>query len=260
MPKGRGGGMILPRRGLAARCFLVATMASGAGLWLAKPLPIFGQEGEGHSRRGQDAGDGKDLQRVLEALDEKQRGLKDLEADFVQTQVIHLLKEPDVSRGHLYWKDGRLRMDWSEPAPSTLLLDEEGMTLYLPEERKAERYPAREGDDFGALFPGFGQTSDRMRETYDIRLDPDRSDPSAWRLILSPRRERLKRWVRRLTLWVDPEQGVPKAIRLDDPNGKDYTEMRLSKTKVNAGVPDSRFRLDLPKDVEVTEAPAGLPF
>lgn len=202
----------------------------------------------------------REVERVLTALDEKQKELEDLEAKFVQTQVNHLLQEPDVSRGRLYWRDGRLRMDWLEPDRSVLILDEEGMLLHLPEERRAERYPAKGKEGFGALFPGFGQTSEQMRKTYAIRLEPAPKGGSTWKLVLRPRGEKVKRWVGTITLWIDREKGVPTRIRMDDPNGKDYTETTLSETKLNRGIPESRFRLKLPEGTRVTTVPGGLPF
>ncbi len=197
---------------------------------------------------------------VLRALDEKQKGLKDLEAEFVQTQVIHLLKEPDVSRGLLYWKEGKLRMDWTEPSRSILVLDEKGILLHVPEEKRAERFPAGENENFGALFPGFGQTSDEMKKTYEIELMTGPKDSKTWHLRFRPRRKKMRRWVGRIGLWVDRAKGVPIRLRLVDPNGKDYTELVLSKTKVNQGIKKERFMLDLPEGTRVSTPPGGLPF
>ena len=226
--------------------------------------PAFPQEGrdveEGPGPEEREKETGKEVDKVLRALDEKQKGLKDLEADFVQTQVIHLLEEPDVSKGRLYWRQGRLRMEWSEPSKSVLVLGPDGLLLHIPSEGRAERYPAGEGDGFGALFPGFGQSSEEMRKTYEIRLEEGDEEEETWKLVLSPRRKKMRRWVGSISLWIGRDSGIPVRLRLDDPNGKDYTETTFSGTKVNQGIPDSRFDLTLPKGTEVTVAPGGLPF
>lgn len=198
--------------------------------------------------------------KVLQALDEKQKDLEDLQAEFVQTQVIHLLQEPDVSSGRLHWRKGRLRMEWTKPSRSVLILDEEGLLLHFPEERRAERYRSDGEAGFGALFPGFGQSSGEMRKTYSIRLDPDPERETTWKLVLKPRREGMQRWVWSISLWIDREKGLPVRLRLDDPNGKDYTVTDLSGTKVNQGIPESLFKLELPEGTRVTTASGGLPF
>ena len=240
---------------------IVRLSGAAAALALLLLSGTFAQEGRpdpGEKERAKETD--KRVDKVLRALDKKQEGLKDLEAEFKQTQVIHLLQEPDVSKGRLYWKEGLLRMEWTEPSRSVLVLNEEGMVMHLPEEKRAERYPAPEGGGFGVLFPGFGQSSEQMLKIYEIRIAPGPEDPFLWKLVLKPRRKKMKRWVGSITLWVDAEKGIPVRLRLDDPNGKDHTVTDLSGTKVNKGIPSSRFKVKLPEGTEVTTAPGGLPF
>ena len=257
---------------LAGGLWLLAGGGSAAAQETEKrqtPPPSGGADGDERANDdddvpppGEKAGPPPDpaLEAALAALDEKQASLEDLEADFEQKQVSHLLLEPDVSRGRVLFRKGRLRMEWSEPRRVVLVVDDEGFLQYFPEEKRAERTPARTQSDIGSLFPGFGQSSEEMKKTYDIRLKADETDDDQWCLELDPRRPRMRRLMKRITIWIDRKAGVPKKMRIDDPNGKDHMETTFSGTKVNQEIPESRLRLELPEDTKVITVKGGLPF
>jgi outer membrane lipoprotein-sorting protein len=131
---------------------------------------------------------------------------------------------------------------------------------YFPDEKRAERMPSRTDGDLRSIFPGFGQSSEEMGKTYEIRLLSTPDDDESWKLDLRPRLEKMKRLLSRIVLCLDPDSGVPTRLRIDDPNGKDYTEMIFSETKVNQGLPESRTRLDLPEGIRITTVTGHLPF
>ena len=226
---------------------------------------ILGQEEKGPPPpptppKEEKAADGGRLEEVLRALDGKQKGLRDLEAAFEQRQESHLLAEPDVSKGKVIYREGRLRMEWTEPKRVVLIVDKNGIVQYFPEERRAERMEAKTAMDVGSLFPGFGQPADEMRKTYEIRLLPEEKGKKEWTLELVPRRERMRRLMEKITLRIDPVEGVPVGLRIDDPNGKDRTEIELTDRKVNRGIPEERLALDLPEGTKIVTVKGGLPF
>ena len=165
-------------------------------------------------------------------------------------------------------------MEFEEPRPMDLLLDEKGIVQYFPEENRAEKIPATKGRSLAAFFPGFGQTSEEMSEVYEISLHEEKketsgdsgvgetedADEAPWALALEPRSKKLKRLLRRIVLWIDPEQGVPLRIRVDDPGGKDYMETLFTRREVNSGVPEGRWVLEIPPGTRVTTVTGGLPF
>ena len=64
-----------------------------------------------------------------------------------------------------------------------------------------------------------------------------------------------------MTVWVHPEHFLPIRLRYIEADG-DVTELRFENMRINEGVPDKHFELELPLTVEVrqveTDRSAGL--
>ena len=55
-----------------------------------------------------------------------------------------------------------------------------------------------------------------------------------------------------MTLWIDRRLFLPVRVRYVEPSG-DVTEYRLDDVRINLDLPEDRFVLELPPDVEVHE-------
>jgi outer membrane lipoprotein-sorting protein len=81
-----------------------------------------------------------------------------------------------------------------------------------------------------------------------MTMNDDRSQP--YKLELTPRYARIARRLEKMIVWVDPELFLLSRLRFIEADG-DVTEYRFRRLRVNTGLPQERFDLDLPSGVVV---------
>lgn len=193
----------------------------------------------------------------LEALADRMRAaheaLETLEADFSQVKQSALLLEPDRSEGEFsYAAPDRVRWEYSLPAPVSLVIADRLMTTWYRDIAKAERAQVGEQSDRVFRYLGAGTSLDALLKYFRVtmHLSPNEDDPV--RLELSPRFERVARRIQGIDLWLHPTLFLPVRLKYVEADG-DVTEYEFRNLRINGGIPDDRFELDLPRDVEVRE-------
>jgi outer membrane lipoprotein-sorting protein len=56
-----------------------------------------------------------------------------------------------------------------------------------------------------------------------------------------------------MSLWIDPVRFLPIRLRYQEPGG-DVTDYRFEDLTINGPIPDGRFVLDLPDDVQLVSS------
>ena len=87
-----------------------------------------------------------------------------------------------------------------------------------------------------------------------MHLPPNRDDPV--RLELSPRFERVARRIQGMDLWLHPRLFLPVRLKYVEGDG-DVTEYEFRNLRINEGIMDDKFELDLPRNVEIREVRLG---
>src|ERR1044071_1402000 len=91
---------------------------------------------------------------VLKALETAGRGLKTMQAAFVETKVLTLLSEKQETRGNVSLQiPGRMRWDYVSPQPGVMMIRDGTFERYVPQTKQVFRGPARGEAD---LLVGFG--------------------------------------------------------------------------------------------------------
>ena len=187
-----------------------------------------------------------DAAAVLDSLAASGRALKTMQAAFVETKVIVLLEEEQVSRGTVAMQiPGRLRWNYESPRPSVMLVRDGKFARYLPSSKQVFRGTARGEAD---LLVGFGPGAAGLGKKYEVTLVGKEAvgGRTAHVLDLAPREEGgLFMGIR---LWVDAERSIPVQTRLTEPTG-DHTTIRFEDVRLNQALPARTFDLDLPGDV-----------
>ncbi len=193
----------------------------------------------------------------LQALADRMRAahetLETLEADFSQVKQSALLLEPDRSEGEFsYAAPDRVRWEYSLPQPVSLVIAGRLMTTWYRDIAKAERAQVGEQSDRVFRYLGAGTSLDALLKYFRVsmHLSPNRDDPL--RLELSPRFERVARRIQGIDLWLHPTLFLPVRLKYVEGDG-DVTEYEFRNLRINVGIPDDRFELDLPRNVEVRE-------
>jgi outer membrane lipoprotein carrier protein len=189
----------------------------------------------------------EDGAQVLKALEEAGRGLKTMQADFVETKVSVLLDEQTEQRGDVRLQvPGRLRWNYTAPQPGVMLIKDGEFARYVPRSKQVFRGPARGETD---LLIGFGPGAANLGAKYDVTLagEEEVGAASAWVLDLAPKKGQSGLFAG-IRLWVDKQRSIPVQTRLTEPTG-DHTTIRFEGVKINTSLGAGAFDLKLPKDV-----------
>jgi outer membrane lipoprotein carrier protein len=170
---------------------------------------------------------------------------KDFEARFVQTYTYASFGRSQTSRGTLrVKKPGKLRWDYLEPTPKTIVVNGPRLVQYEPDANQAyvdEHFDATALSAAVTFLLGKGS----LEKEFAL------SSTAPGQLVLTPRQADGR--VREVVLTVS-EGGQVTATRVVDGSGN-VNELAFEGLKRNVGLKDDLFALELPKDVHRVQAP-----
>ncbi len=215
---------------------LVAAAAAAAG------LPDPRAEGVAPEER---------LGLLVERMRIVQEGIETLEAEFVQRKESALLIEPEEALGRFYFAaPDRVRWEYTTPNPISMVIDGERMTTWYRDLEQAERIDIGRQSQRVLEYLGAGSSLVTLLEYFDVALHLPTDPREPLQLELSPRFERVARRLAGMNLWVDPELYLPVRLTYVEADG-DTTDYRFSAFRLDQGIPDERFELDLPESVDL---------
>ncbi|HEX2255070.1 MAG TPA: outer membrane lipoprotein carrier protein LolA [Thermoanaerobaculia bacterium] len=197
------------------------------------------------------------MRALVDRIKLEQSAVETLEAAFVQRQESEMLLEPDVSRGTFsYAAPDRVRWEYTDPKPISVVIDGEHMTTWYRDLDRADRVKVGRYSNQVLKYMGASGDFETLLDYFRVRANfpEDRAEP--YRITLLPRYERIERRLRSMTIWVDPARFLPVRLQVVGGEG-DVTEYRFEQLQVNRGIPAERFRLVLPKSTEVREIALG---
>ncbi len=215
-----------------------ATLALSAALGAQPPSPY-------------DVEPSERLAALVERMRFEQDRLQTLEAGFVQRKQSLLLLEPEVATGIFsYESPDRVRWEYHEPNPISLLIDGDQMTTWYRDLDQVEEVEIGRHSQRVLEYLGAGSSLARLLEYFEVTLSlpDDRSQPM--RLELEPKFERVARRIEGMKIWVDPGTFLPLRLRYTEPDG-DLTDYQFADYSINGELPSERFELDLPSGVQV---------
>jgi outer membrane lipoprotein-sorting protein len=165
--------------------------------------------------------------------------VKSLEASFVQTKELSILKRPLVSKGKLYFrKPGQLRWEYSEPLRTALLL-----------KRGAARRYSHDGTAWREDVAGRLEPVQRVVAELELWLSGDFSESRVFsaelvrgektRVVLVPRSPELGRMLGRVEVTLGEKPGTVEEIALFEAGGS--TRIRLENVQVNRALDERLF-------------------
>lgn len=197
------------------------------------------------------------LTQVLSSFDEVQKAIHTLSAQFTETTVNQLLKEPMVSRGLFYMtKPDSVMWKYTSPESMQFVIAKDEYVGYFPTQKRAERRDIRRWREQLFRFFGLGQVSAELMKIYDIRLE-DSPTEETYQLVLDPRKRRVKKRMESVRLWVDRSTFLPVRVEYRGKSGNTRV-IRFQKVQVNPRLSAGLYLLDIPSDVTVTTGFSGL--
>lgn len=174
-----------------------------------------------------------------------------MEAVFSQRKESEMLAAATEASGVFsYAAPDRVRWEYLEPDPISLLITGDEMTMWFRDLGRAEV-----GDVGGQAqkvveLMGASTSLDTLLEYFSVTLEVPEAATDPFRLLLEPRFKRVEKRVRELTIWVDAVRYLPFRLRFVEGDG-DVTEYDFTELRINEDLPEDRFALDLPPEVKI---------
>src|SRR5260370_20507708 len=116
------------------------------------------------------------LDTVLQFMDHAGQGFKSLTADIEHIKYTAVVKDTATETGKIWVrKDSKMRIDFVNPHPRTIIRDGDHLYIYTPKISRVEEYNIGKhldmADQYLAL--GFGSQSERLKKNFKISLAPE---------------------------------------------------------------------------------------
>jgi outer membrane lipoprotein carrier protein len=184
---------------------------------------------------------------VVRQLTRAQEEVEDFAANLVQEKRISLLRRDIVSHGMIEFKrPNKVLIELFDPDPSLMVVDGNSLWLYFKRERVAQRYEVENNPMLKRFlmilenpFKGGWEKLASIRKEGDL-------------VVLDVVPEEVEAIFSKITLWVSTQDWLIRKLALYEKSG-DLTILSYNNIRVNTGIPDSRFRINLPTDVEILQ-------
>src|SRR5437773_854152 len=195
------------------------------------------------------------LAHLLEQFDLKQKATSTLVASFTERKELKLLAKPVLSRGEFFYnRPNQVRWEYLEPDSKVFVITESMYVAYYPALKRAEEVPIKKFVGKRLFrFIGLGQSIDELGKYYEFRLASQSDLKDTYLLLLAPRKKKLREHVAEMKIWVDTSTYLPRQLQYVEADG-DSTLLTFHDVRTNVEVAATRFRLELPKDVVVSES------
>jgi len=183
----------------------------------------------------------------LEAIDRKIAQIRDLTARFEQRRHTAMLRTAIVSSGTVRVSGSRMRWDTLEPNASAMVVDEDLLQIYYPDQKVLEVYPIE--DRLAQLASSPLPRMRSLMEHFTITRDEPHKDLEKAHLAirLTPREAELQEHIRTIRLAVDPEGGYVLRMEITDAD-EERTVLLLTEHRINTGITEESLTLTVPDD------------
>lgn len=196
------------------------------------------------------------LRQVLERFDAAQVDVRSLSARFVEFKEIGLLKNAVTQEGQFYHsKPDKFLWEYTAPDPKLLLMNGTSLVAYYPNHKQAEVIQTRLSRKLVKYF-GLGQVFADLRNYYDLSLLDDDTVNGARAISMTPRRKRLAKRLLEVRVWLDEELNQIRRLEYLEVDG-DRTSITFEDIQVNPTIAATRYEIDLPEDVIVSNSFSG---
>jgi outer membrane lipoprotein carrier protein len=191
---------------------------------------------------------------VMEGIQNRYRQIKDLQASFHQTTVIPVMDRVKEASGTLYLKvPGKMRWEYTKGPHRIVLIDGRQLWFYDPQEGQltiTDLSKIPNSDYLLAFLTGMGE----LKEVFQPELSKGvvKTATGHLKIYLRPRAED-SQW-KSLRITVDPKTFQVIETAFEGIQG-DRNIIRYYNIKVNVGLEDEIFRLEVPPGTEILHYP-----
>jgi outer membrane lipoprotein-sorting protein len=192
------------------------------------------------------------LDAVIKKVQQQQKDTRTLEADFRQEKESAFLAKAEVSTGRFVFSKPRsVLWTYEEPKRVQMVIDQGTLTTWFPDLNKVERVDVSRFEDRIFRYMGASGAIDELARYFDFTFR-DRADNPFFVLDLQPKSKMVARRVKHIRIWIDRETFLTTKFEYTEADG-DVTRYEFTNVKVNRPIEQSRFTLNLPKNVKVEQ-------
>src|ERR1700674_497461 len=191
------------------------------------------------------------LEGVLKQLDTQAGDFHSLTADLDRTKVTVVVNDKSTQSGQIFVRrDGKMRIELTQPDPQTILRDGDDFYIYNPKIHRVEEYNLGKKksvvDQF--LLLGFGTSGSSLKESYTITLRGEETLDSHKVILLEllPKTDEVKRQLSKIQLWLDESTWLSAQQQFFETGSGDYFIVRYKNIARNVRIPESQFKAHWP--------------
>lgn len=190
---------------------------------------------------------------VADRIQKTYESTKDFQAAFQQEYFSQALGRKKSSSGFVYIKKpGRMRWDYKEPRPKHFVADGKALYIFDPELEQVMVDRSFSGSNLTTAVTflwGKGNLAEEFKVSFPERSNLGGDD--FYTLQMLPKK---KARFKKLIFVVDKKTFQVKETLVEDPGGN-VNHIFFAQISVNVGLKDEAFHFEIPKGVEVIEAP-----
>jgi outer membrane lipoprotein-sorting protein len=187
------------------------------------------------------------LDGVLKQLDTQAASFQSLNADLERTKVTVVVNDKSTQSGQIsVRRDGKMRIELTQPDPQTILRDGDNFYIYNPKIHRVEEYNLGNRksvvDQF--LLLGFGTSGSSLKESYSITLQGEETveNHRTARLELLPKTDEVRKQLSKILLWFDESTWLPVQQQFFETGSGDYFIIHYRNIQRNVRIPDNTFK------------------
>jgi len=192
------------------------------------------------------------LDSVLKQLDAHAADFQSLTADLERTKVTVVVNDKSTESGQIWVRrDGKMRIELTQPDPRTILRDGDFFYLYNPKIHRVEEYNLGKKksvvDQF--LLLGFGTSGSSLKESYDISLQGEETldNRKVLHLELLPKTDEVRKQLSKIELWLDESTWLPVQQQFFETGSGDYFIIHYRNVNRNVRISDNEFKPHWPR-------------
>ena len=196
---------------------------------------------------------------VLQMMDRSAEDFKSLTAAIDHVKFTAVVKDTSTESGEIFVrKDQKMRIDFQQPDPRTIIRNGDNLYIYTPKINRVEEYNIGKNramaDQYLAL--GFGTRIDALRKNYAINLvnEEELDGHKAAVLELVPKSDDVRKQISKIHIWVDEASWLPVQQKFFETGSEDYFISHYTKVMKNLKLGDGKFKPDWPKGTKVEKS------
>ena len=204
--------------------------------------------------QGAQSSGGWSIEGVLGMMDKSAQDFHTLTADIEHVKYTAVVKDTATETGHIFVrKDDKMRIEFVNPDPRTILRLGESLFLFNPKINRVEEYNLGKNkalvDQYVRL--GFGTRGEDIKKSYLVSVigEEELDHKKTVVLELTPKSEQVRNQILKIQMWVDESSWLPIQQKFFEAGSGDYFLFHYMNAMKNLKIPDARFKQDWPKNV-----------